>query len=256
MQEHIAAFGGDPTKVTLFVISLSILSFNSGGKLLTTIKLRWGQSAGGISVGSQIVTNRGDSGGLFRGAIMQSGSPQTAMDTSSGQQHYDRLVNDTGCAGAGDTLDCLRNVPYEKLKQGVEDLSPGMFTYRVGHTLSPAITVANERTTGTVVDLAYHCRWRFLIRYPTPLGSERERGPSTGPHRYEVSGKECLYASYFQSPQVTSMTKGRYLLWGSPTSRTNIYPHITAHIDCISLSGRTRKLGNTFARSTWKAYRM
>jgi len=158
---------------------------------LTIIKLRWGQSAGGISVGSQIVTNSGDSEGLFRGAIMQSGSPQTAMDTSDGQQHYDGLVNDMGCAGAGDTLDCLRNVPYERLKQGVEELSPGMFTYRVGHILSPAITVADGRTTGTVVDMAYHCRWQFLVRYSTPLGSDRERGPSASPHRYEVSGKEC-----------------------------------------------------------------
>ena len=79
-----------------------------------------------------MVTNQGDSEGLFCGAIMQSGSPQTTMDISSGQQHYDRLVGDMGCAGADDTLDCLRDVPYEKLKQGVEDLSPGMFTYRVG----------------------------------------------------------------------------------------------------------------------------
>ena len=53
------------------------------------------------------------------------------MDISSGQRHYDNLVNDMGCAGADDTLDCLRGVPYEKLKQGVVDLSPGMFTYRV-----------------------------------------------------------------------------------------------------------------------------
>ena len=115
----------------------SILSFDSGGPSLTIIKSRWGQSAGGISVGSQIITNQGDSEGLFRGAIMQSGSPQTAMDTTSGQQHYDRLVSGMGCAGAADTLDCLRGVPYEKLKQGVIDLSPGMFSYRVGQPYYP-----------------------------------------------------------------------------------------------------------------------
>jgi len=136
VQKHIAAFGGDPTKVTLFVAFLRTPSFDSGGASLTIIKSRWGQSAGGISVGSQIVTNRGDSEGLFRGAIMQSGSPQTATDISSGQQHYDSLVNNTGCAGASDTLDCLRNVTYEKLKQGVEDLSPGMFTYKVCHPIT------------------------------------------------------------------------------------------------------------------------
>ena len=180
---------------------LPILSFDSGGASLTIIKSRWGQSAGGISVGSQIVTNHGDSEGLFRGAIMQSGSPQTATDTSSGQQHYDRLVSDMGCSGAGDTLDCLRNVPYEKLKQGVEDLSPGMFTYMVGRTLPPAVIVANGCTTGTVADVGYHCGWRFLVRYPTPLGSDGKRGPSASAHRYEARGKECLYASHFRYPQ-------------------------------------------------------
>jgi len=58
------------------------------------------------------------------------------MDISGGQRHYDRLVRNMGCAGANDTLDCLRDVPYEKLKQGVEDLSPGMFTYNVGNRVS------------------------------------------------------------------------------------------------------------------------
>lgn len=85
-----------------------------------------------MSVGSQLVTNQGDNEGLFRSAIMQSGSPQNAMDSSSCQWHYDRLVSDLGCSGADDTLDCLRDLPYEKLKQGVEDMSPGMFGYQVG----------------------------------------------------------------------------------------------------------------------------
>lgn len=124
------------------------------------------------------------------------------MDTSSGQQHYDRLVSDMGCSGASDTLGCLRNMPYEKLKQGVEDLSPGMFTYSVCHTLLSAIIVADECTTGTIVDVAYHCRRRFLVGHPTSTGSGRERGQSASPHRYEASGKECLYPSHFQSPQV------------------------------------------------------
>ena len=93
---------------------------------------RWGQSAGGISIGSQLVTNGGDTEGLFRGAIMQSGSPQTTVDSLSGQPHYDRLVRDVGCSGADDTLECLRDAPYKKLKQVVIRMSPGMFTYRVG----------------------------------------------------------------------------------------------------------------------------
>jgi len=159
VQKHIAAFGGDPTKVTLFVNFLSIISFDSHGASLTIIiKCRWGQSAGGLSIGSQIVTNQGDSEGLFHGAVMQSGSPQTTMDISSGQRHYDILVSGMGCAGADDTLDCLRDVPYEKLKQGVEDLSPGIFTYKVGDCRPPDVMSTDGCTVGLVVDMDDHCR--------------------------------------------------------------------------------------------------
>jgi carboxylesterase type B len=125
---------------------------------IITTKRRWGQSAGGISIGSQLVTNRGDNEGLFRGAIMQSGSPQTTVDVSSGQRDYDSLVNAMGCAEAHDTLDCLRDVPYEKLKQGVEVLSPGMFTYKVSEWLTTEIVAADGCTLGFVVDMANHGR--------------------------------------------------------------------------------------------------
>lgn len=114
-----------------------VLSVDSHGTSLTIIKkCRWGQSAGGISIGSQIVANQGDNEGLFHGAIMQSGSPQTTIDISGGQRHYDRLVHNMGCSGSDDTLDCLRDVPYDKMKQAVEDLSPGMFGYEVGDRVS------------------------------------------------------------------------------------------------------------------------
>ena len=133
MQKYIAAFGGDPGKVTLFVTFPFIPSFDSHDGLLTTaIKHRWGQGAGGTSIGSQIVINQGDSEGLFRGAIMQSGSPQTAMDISTGQQHYDNLVSQLGCAQANNTLDCLRNVPYDNLKLSIQNISPGLFSSTVG----------------------------------------------------------------------------------------------------------------------------
>lgn len=116
---------------------------------------------------------------------MQSGSPQTTMDISSGQQRYDKLVSDMGCSGADDTLDCLRGVPYEKLKQGVDDLSPGMFTYEVCDCCGWPVMIlaADRRIVGRVADMADHCRSRFLIRHPNPTGTGRERGPNTGPHR-------------------------------------------------------------------------
>jgi len=94
-QKYICAFGGDPGKVTI-----------------------WGESAGAISVALHMVANEGNTGGLFRAGFMQSGSPIPVGDIAStkGQSYYDALVAETGCRGSTDTLDCLRTVPYKKLK--------------------------------------------------------------------------------------------------------------------------------------------
>ncbi len=106
----------------------------------------WGQSAGAISVATQLIANDGDSEGLFRAAFMQSGSPLPVGDIEHGQKcdfkvfvrecahlsliDYDDLLNKTECAGAPDTLACLRTVPYESLKAAV-DTSPFIFDYQV-----------------------------------------------------------------------------------------------------------------------------
>ncbi|KAI0718159.1 carotenoid ester lipase precursor [Cerioporus squamosus] len=78
------------------------------------IRRRWGESAGAISVALQMLTNGGNTEGLFRGGSCNPGD-------------YDRLVAETGCSGAADTLQCLRQVPFQTLKAAV-DKSPGIFS--------------------------------------------------------------------------------------------------------------------------------
>ena len=77
-----------------------------------------------------MVTNGGNTEGLFRGAFMQSGSPPPVGDITHGQKYYDALVAQTNCTGASDTLQCLRQVPYDTLKAAV-DASPNLFSFQV-----------------------------------------------------------------------------------------------------------------------------
>ncbi|GJE92593.1 Lipase 4 [Phanerochaete sordida] len=104
VQKYVHAFAGDPTKVTI-----------------------WGESAGAVSVAMHLVANRGAAQGLFRGAFMNSGSPLSTGDLTHAQQFYDSVVADTGCAGARDTLQCLREAPFEVLQSAAMAL-PGLFT--------------------------------------------------------------------------------------------------------------------------------
>lgn len=110
----------------------------------------WGESAGAISVGLQMVTNGGNTEGLFRAGFMQSGSPIPVGDITKGQPYYDSLVQLTGCSGAADTLNCLRGVPYATLQSAINQ-QPGTSDYTVGfgssHKLRTTSLMENRHST-------------------------------------------------------------------------------------------------------------
>ncbi|KAH7144124.1 Alpha/Beta hydrolase protein [Dactylonectria estremocensis] len=93
LQDNIAAFGGSPDRITI-----------------------WGESAGARSLGMQLVAYNGNHDGLFRNAILESGSPIAKFtDASAWQPYFDALVQKTGCDTATDRLSCLRALPWQSL---------------------------------------------------------------------------------------------------------------------------------------------
>ena len=93
VRDNIAAFGGDPAKVTVA-----------------------GESAGAISVCDHLVAP--ESAGLFRAAIMQSGPCQAQATLAAAERISGDYAAKAGCADPATARRCLLDLPAARLQDG------------------------------------------------------------------------------------------------------------------------------------------
>jgi carboxylesterase type B len=182
VQKEIQNFGGDPGHVVL-----------------------GGQSAGAGSVVNQLTAYGGQDQHLFQAAIMESQSMPPIRNISDQQFQYDDLVNKTGCGSSRDTLDCLRNLPYDQILANCD--SP---PYPDGDGGSPVFAYNPVIDGSYIRDIPVTMLQNgMFVHVPTVFGDDTDEGTIFTPHSIstEANSRSFIKNNF---PSVTSTQLDKY----------------------------------------------
>jgi len=170
VHDNIAAFGGDPDKVTIA-----------------------GESAGGMSVCDHLVAP--GSAGLFRAAIIQSAPCQAQLALPEAERISVDYARDAGCGDPATAAECLRALPADKLRDPVwyarigDDTLSGPVTGTATLPIDPMTAFASGRAA----------------KVPVMIGGNRDEFTLFVALQYLRQGKEFPPEEY---PHLLSATFG------------------------------------------------
>ena len=126
-----------------------------------------------MSVGYHLTAYGGRDDKLFRAGIMESGGSISAspMNTTTFQSTYDELVSKVNCSNTVDSLQCLREVPFQTLN-AVLNGTDGSSEYN----FAPVVDGDLVRNWGSI-QLNKH----EFVKVPILAGSNTDEGTAFGP---------------------------------------------------------------------------
>ncbi|KAN0094321.1 Alpha/Beta hydrolase fold [Tylopilus felleus] len=180
VQKYISHFGGNSQQVIL-----------------------WGESAGSISVMLQMVAYDGQLNGLFRGVVMESGAASPIHDIAfpPAQEKYNFLLERTNCTSASDTLDCLRQAPYESIRDAVLQTPPLLSYQALNTSWQPMIDGVFLKQS-----IRQSLRQGSYPRVPAILGDVDDEGTLFSLYSFNVTD-ESQFIDYIQNNFLVGVTQ-------------------------------------------------